>query len=124
MSIAPAFAKIPASKIASPWPGAYADIDFVAQVYYFNGATRTTAEFTAFSLGGAVLGAQGLVCDAADTPDIRVPLVGTFLPGAMVASLYHTAVPVAGSAIAIQLDAGTTAERLGFQQTNTPNWRF
>lgn len=110
-----------AGAIAQPWPGSITDLDFAAQTYYFNGAMRTTAEFTSYTLGGATFVAQGLQFVAANTPVITVP-AGSIQPGCIGIAIYNNAVP-AGVNVALQLDDGTTANRVAFQQQATANLR-
>src|SRR4030095_12319490 len=96
LSLAPFAERIPpAGKIVVPWPSAAIDLDFVAQVYYWGGAFKTTGDFTAFSLGAGSIGASGLT-PGSDT-DIRISLsgLGAFIPGSYGAAVYQNSAPAA-----------------------------
>lgn len=77
-----------------PDPEAVLDLDFVAQRYWWNGASRTTGEFTTYVLNGSTFGAQGLT--PTDTIDITVNVSAFWsAPGAFAARLFPTANPAA-----------------------------
>lgn len=101
-----------------PYVGAAIDLDFVAQRYWWGGAEKRTGDFTTYVLNGSTFDANGLT--ASSTIDITLALaaLGTFVPGAFAAAIYHTSAP-AGVKAFFGLDDGTTTERVNLSQNVT-----
>lgn len=97
-------------------PGAVVDLDFANQRYFWNGAVRTTAEFTTYVLNGSTFDARGLA--PTDTIDITLALagIGAFAPGAFAATIYQLAAP-GSSKTWFELDDGTNNNKVAFAQT-------
>jgi hypothetical protein len=108
-----------------PWTGASADLDFVRRRYFWNGASRTEANFTTLVLNGTTFGAQGLdFTTATANPDITLALAAalniTNLPPVCYAVAgYFVSTPSGGKTL-LQFDDGTNNERFYMNTQATP----
>jgi hypothetical protein len=109
--------------VVFPQPGVSADLDFVRRRYFWNGATRTEADFTTLTLNGATFGAQGLdfsTCSVNPSVTIALASLGITQPPCVYALAgYWPSAPSATKTI-VQFDDGTDNERFVFNITNVP----
>jgi hypothetical protein len=104
------------------WPGAAVDLDFVRRRYYWNGLTRSEANFTTFVLNGAAFGAQGLdfsTCTINPSITITLAALGLTMPPCVYGfGGYFLSGPAAAKSI-IEINDGTSAERFALLQQPT-----
>jgi hypothetical protein len=96
------------------WPGAAVDFDFIRRRYYWNGLTRSEANFTTLVLNGATWGAQGLdfsTCTVNPNITITLAALGIAMPPCVFAMAgYFLSTPAATKAF-FEFDDGTLNER-------------
>lgn len=104
--------------LAFPAPGAAVDIDFVNRRYWWGGSSKLEANFTTFVLNGATFGANGLT--PTDTTDVTLALagLGTFLPGALAAAVFHSGTPATTKCF-FEIDNNVQTQRVVLQQSTT-----
>jgi hypothetical protein len=121
LGVAPIVSK---AAINFPWPGAAADLDFVRRQYWWNGATRTEANFTTLTLNGATWTAQGLdVSTATTNPGITITLATlaiTMPPFVYAFAGYYSSAPGTQRTI-LSFDDGTNNERTFLNVLTAPN---
>jgi hypothetical protein len=96
------------------WPGASVDLDFIRRRYYWNGLTRSEANFTTLVLNGATWGSQGLdfsTCTVNPSITIALATLGITMPPCVYGlGGYFLSAPAANK-IFMQFDDGTNNER-------------
>jgi len=107
------FSDIAGGGLPFPAAGSGIDIDFVNRRYWWNGAAKTEANFTTFTLNGSTFGPNGLL--PTDTIDVTLALagLGSLVPGAMAVGFRLNSVPGTARTIVV-LDDGTVTERVAF----------